>query len=149
MPLAASRTREVTMAPARVLLLTAVSGCLLLCLSAARADEPVRSLKELQKARVAVLAERLAMAQKAAQLGVALPGEVDFWEYRLALARVEIGEQGEQLRKLLERRLAGIRAGEAAAEKGVNLGVGSAAEVLKYRAARLEVEVALARLKNE
>jgi len=122
---------------------------MLACLSVARADEPAKSVKELQKEHVAALAERLALAKKAAELGAGLKDEVNYWEYRLALATLEMDGKVEELRKLLEGQLAAIRAGEAAAEKGVKLGVGSAAEVLEFRAARLEVEIALARLKKQ
>ncbi len=130
-------------------LLLAVSGCLFACLSASRADEPAKSVKELQKEHVAALTERVALARKAAELGAGVKDEVSYWEYRLAVAKFEMDGKFEELRKLLERRVAAFRAAEEGAEKAVKLGVGSAAEVLEYRAARLEVEIALARLKRD
>jgi hypothetical protein len=135
------------MAPSRLLL--AVSGCLLACVSAARGDEPGKSVKELQKEHVAALTERLALAQRAAKLGAGVKDEVNYWEYRLAVAKLEMDGKVEELRKLLERRVAAFRSAEESAEKAVKLGVGSVAEVLEYRAARLEVEIALARLKKQ
>jgi len=139
------------MRPSRTPLLLAASGCLLACLLLSGADDPApdKSVKELQKERVAVLAERLAMAQKAAKLGAGVLGEADYWEYRLAVATAELDGKTDELRKLYELRLAAIKAAEAAAEKVHKAGAGSVAEILEVREARLEVEIALARLKKD
>jgi hypothetical protein len=143
---------EAAMRPSRIPLLLAATGCLLAGLLVSGADDPApanKSVKDLQKERVAVLAERLAMAQKAAKLGAGVLGEADYWEYRLAVAKAELDGKTDELRKLYELRLAAIKAAEAAAEKAHKAGAGSVAEILEAREARLEVEIALARLKKD
>lgn len=142
---------ETAMRPSRTALLLVASGCLLASLLVSGADDPApaRSVKDLQKERVAVLAERLAMAQKAARLGAGLLGEADYWEFRLAVAKAELDGKTDELRRLYELRLAAIKAAEAAAEKAHKAGAGSVAEILEVRDVRLEVEIALARQKKD
>ena len=108
--------------------------------------EPARTVKELQKERVDVITERVAQARKAAKAGAALANEVQFWEERLAVATAELEGKVDDLRKLYERRLAALREGEKAAERTLKAGAGSRGEVLEWRDARLEAEIALVRL---
>ena len=63
-----------------------------------------RSLKELQKERVDVITERVAMARKAAKAGAGFADEVRFWEERLAIATAEMEGKSADLRKIYERR---------------------------------------------
>jgi hypothetical protein len=130
----------------------AVSVCLLVGLlgpapGRPRSGDPDRSLKDLQKERVEVIKERFALAQKAAKTGGGVKDELLFWEERLAIATAEVEGKTDALRKLYERRLEAMRAAEQGAEKQHKAGAGSFAEVLEYRDARLEIEIALARLK--
>jgi hypothetical protein len=139
------------MRSSRVTVGLAVCAGLLACLLVEGADDPVpaRSVKDLQKERVGVIAERLAQAKKAAEVGAGLGNEVAFWEYRLAVAKAELEGKTENLRKLYEARLEAVRAAEAAAERVHKLGAGSLAEILEIRDVRLEAEIALARLKQK
>ena len=137
--------------PIRIL---AFSAGMLACLlgpspgrPSAAEPEPARTVKELQKERVEVITERLAQARKAAKAGAGLVNEVQFWEERLAVAKAELEGKADDLRKLYEQRLAAIREAEKAAEKALKAGAGSRGEVLEWRDARLETEIALARLK--
>ncbi len=111
------------------------------------AADPDRSLKELQKERVGVLTERVGLARSAAKAGAGLPDEVRFWEARLAIATAEMEGKEADLRKIYERQLAIIKGVEQAAEKQFKAGNAAFAEVLEARDARLETEIALARLK--
>jgi hypothetical protein len=111
------------------------------------AADPARSLKDLQKERVDVITERVALARKAARAGAGFTDEVRFWEERLAVATAEMEGKTAELRKLYERRLEAIRVAEQAAEKVYKAGSGSLAEVLEARYFRLETEIALAQLK--
>ena len=108
--------------------------------------EPARAVKELQKERVEVITERVTQARKAAKAGAGVVDELRFWEERLAIATAELEGKADDLRKLYERRLAALREGEKAAERTFKAGAGSRAVVLEWRDARLEVEIALARL---
>ena len=139
------------MRSSRVTVGLAVCAGLLACLLVEGADDPpaARSVKELQKERVGVITERLAQAKKAADAGAGLGNEVAYWDYRLAVARAELEGKTEDLRKLHEARLEAVRAAEAAAERLHKLGAGSMAEVLEIRDVRLEVEIALARLRQK
>jgi hypothetical protein len=133
-------------------LILAVSAGVLACLlgpspGRPQAADPERSLKDLQKERVEVITERVAIAKKAAKAGAGIADEVRFWEEQLAVATAEMEGKTADLRKLYERRLAAIRAAEQAAEKLNKAGSGSRAEVLDARVVRLEVEITLARLK--
>jgi hypothetical protein len=133
------------------LILAAATG-LLACLlgpslGKPSAPDPDRSLKDLQKERVEVITERVAIARKAAKAGAGFADEVRFWEERLAIATAEMEGKTADLRKIYERRLEAIRVAEQAAEKLHKAGSGSFAEVLEARDVRLETEIALARLK--
>jgi hypothetical protein len=130
----------------------AASAGLLTCLLGSSPGRPAvadpdRSVKELQKERVEVITERVALIRKAAKAGAGFVDEVRFWEERLAVATAEMEGKTAELRKLYERRLEAVRGAERAAEKQYKAGIGSLAEVLEYRDARLETEIALARLK--
>jgi hypothetical protein len=110
--------------------------------------EPPRSVKNLQKERVEVLTERVMLARKLVAKAAVTKDEVAFWEERLAVATAEMEGRTADLRRIYERRLAALRAAEQAAEKLYKNQTGSYAEVLEVREARLEVEIALARLKE-
>jgi hypothetical protein len=127
----------------------ALGAGLLTCLLVAGGDDPppARSVKDLQKERVGVIAERLEQAKKAAKAGAGIGNEVAFWEYRLAVAKAELEGKTAELRKLYEMRLTAARAAEEAAERLHKAGAGSPAEVLESRDVRLEAEIAVARLR--
>jgi hypothetical protein len=115
--------------------------------SAADPEPAARTVKELQQERIEVITERVAQARKAAKAGAGAEGELQFWEHRLAVAKAEVEGKADDLRKLYERRLAALRELEKQAEKLREVGAGSLASVLEVRDARLETEIALARLK--
>jgi hypothetical protein len=138
------------MRSSRAKLFLAASAGLLACLvgrSVATTDEAPRSVKDLQKERVEVLTERVALARKLAAKAAAVKDEVKFWEERLAVASAELEGRTADLRRIYEGRLAALREAEKTAEKLYKIQSGSYAEVLEVREARLEVEIALARLK--
>jgi len=140
------------MRSSRRMLILSVSAGLLACLIGQSLGRPAvanadRSLKELQKARVDILTERVAMAKKAAKAGAGFTDEIRFWEERLAIASAEMDGKTAELRRIYERRLEAIKAAEQAAEKLHKVGSGSFAEVLEARYFRVETEIALARLK--
>ena len=81
--------------------------------------------------------------------GAGLADEVKFWGYRLAVAKAELEGKPEELRKLYDARLNVLRAAEEAAERLHKAGAGSLAEILEIRELRLEVEIALARLRRD
>ena len=139
------------MRSSRTKLVLAASAGLLTCLvgqSVATHAEPPRSVKNLQKERVEVLTERVMLARKLVAKAAVTKDEVAFWEERLAVATAEMEGRTADLRRIYERRLAALRAAEQAAEKLYKNQTGSYAEVLEVREARLEVEIALARLKE-
>jgi hypothetical protein len=134
----------------RTRLVLAASAGLLACLvgrSVATHEEAPRSVKDLRAERVKVLTERAGIARKLAAKAAVEKEELKFWEERLAVASAELEGRTADLRKLYERRIAALRAAEEAAEKLYQKQAGSYAEVLEVRDARLEVEIALARLK--
>ena len=134
--------------PRAKLFLVAIAG-LIVCLmgrSVATEDEPPRSVKELQKERVQVLTERVKQARDLAAKAAVEKDELRFWEERLAIASAELDGRTADLRAIYERRLAALREIEKRAEKLYKARAGSYAEVLEVREARLETEIALARL---
>ena len=132
----------------RAKLFLAAAG-LVACLlgrSVATNGEAPRSVKDLQKERVKVLTERVAQVRELAAKAAAEKDEVKFWEERLAIASAELEGRTADLRAIYERRLAALREIEKKAEKLHQARAGSYAEVLEVRDARLETEIALARL---
>jgi hypothetical protein len=130
-------------------LVLAASAGVLICLvsPSVATDEVQPSIKDLQKERVQVLTERVMLVRKLAAKAAAVKDEVAFWEERLAVATAELEGRTADLRRIYERRIAALREAEKVAEKLYKVQSGSFAEVLEVREARLEVEIALARLK--
>jgi len=112
-----------------------------------RAEESAKKVKELQKERIAALKEVVQLAGHLYQSGRAEYAEVLDARLLLLEAELDAAEKESDRVALYEKAIAALKEYEKWATARVEGGRGTQAAVLKIKARRLEVEIALERAK--
>jgi hypothetical protein len=107
------------------------------------------TVKKLQKERLDVLKQRLAIAQKLFSSAAGPIIDVRFWEEQVALAEAEMNGRPADLREIYARIIASIRAREKLASETNSIGTFTLTEQLEMKAVRLSFEIRLAQLPSE
>jgi RNA polymerase sigma factor (sigma-70 family) len=116
--------------------------------AAAKPAEPPRAdrLKELQKERLGILKDRLELTRRLVDRGVVPLAEVRSWQEKVALAEAELVGRTGELRAAAARQVTVAQEREKRVEAQVQSGTASMADLFEARLARLDAEIALARL---
>jgi RNA polymerase sigma factor (sigma-70 family) len=110
------------------------------------ADAPADHLKKLQQERLDVLKERLGLTRRLAERKAVPAAEVKSLEEKVALAEAELEGRTADVRAAYERWLAAAQERENMVAQQVQQQRAPMAELLEAREARLDAQIALARL---